>query len=275
MVRALERDLWRGLSAIVSILVVLDHWFGLANAGWGDYCDAPFQSLLFWIIGSGQLAGRAAVGGRRRFQSLLFWIIGSGKAEHWTPFLSSYVSILVVLDHWFGLKSASTQPGQPRCFNPCCFGSLVRARVSCCRHPRVLRVSILVVLDHWFGLVQLPDAMAGIVVSILVVLDHWFGQEDPELYKATVIEFQSLLFWIIGSGVPVAPPPTMVVMVSILVVLDHWFGLTCQYFTDIGIHWFQSLLFWIIGSGQNRLRRSAPACNVSILVVLDHWFGLF
>ena len=40
-----------------------------------------FQSLLFWIIGSGYF-DRSTVGDLfLRFQSLLFWIIGSGKIE--------------------------------------------------------------------------------------------------------------------------------------------------------------------------------------------------
>ncbi len=61
----------------VSILVVLDDWFGLSSRNdWAAYCW--FQSLLFWMIGSGQ--------GKERK--------GEGKED---------VSILVVLDDWFGL----------------------------------------------------------------------------------------------------------------------------------------------------------------------------
>ena len=61
-----------------------------------------FQSLLFWIIGSG-LAKAAERCGLELFQSLLFWIIGSGCAE------------------------SGAQDAVIASFNPCCFGSLVRA----------------------------------------------------------------------------------------------------------------------------------------------------
>ena len=66
---------------MVSILVVLDHWFGRANAVW-------------WIE-------------RYWFQSLLFWIIGSGVAFRFMNRGDTDVSILVVLDHWFGRKAIS------------------------------------------------------------------------------------------------------------------------------------------------------------------------
>ena len=59
-------------------------------------------------------------------------------------------------------------------FNPCCFGSLVRAQgleLGICYCP----VSILVVLDHWFGLERGCRLDLKSLVSILVVLDHWFG----------------------------------------------------------------------------------------------------
>ncbi len=62
-----------------------------------------------------------------KFQSLLFWMIGSGQRAFERSGMSSLVSILVVLDDWFGL------PSVPR---------TILAR----------QVSILVVLDDWFGL---------------------------------------------------------------------------------------------------------------------------
>ena len=88
---------------VVSILVVLDHWFGPYG---GDLLCHPafaFQSLLFWIIGSGRRLV-VMLCSICQFQSLLFWIIGSGFQE--------------------GNQKMSVRD----CFNPCCFGSLVRAR---------------------------------------------------------------------------------------------------------------------------------------------------
>ena len=60
-------------------------------------------------------------------------------------------------------------------FNPCCFGSLVRAYVRLGRERPTDLVSILVVLDHWFGLLAYRLSRGHVSVSILVVLDHWFG----------------------------------------------------------------------------------------------------
>ena len=140
-----------GLLRRVSILVVLDHWFGPANVacpkrlfafqsllfwiigsglaidGKSSVAVAEFQSLLFWIIGSG-LPQEADNHAQPRFQSLLFWIIGSG----WNPSnrvtLHELVSILVVLDHWFGPEKLQLTTNLTTVsFNPCCFGSLVRA----------------------------------------------------------------------------------------------------------------------------------------------------
>ena len=108
-----------------------------------------FQSLLFWIICSGQpgiLAGQHAVA----FQSLLFWIICSGSSSSTNDCMP-----------WVG-------------FNPCCFGSSVRADLR--PHGDLeFRVSILVVLDHLFGHNYTPRPEAEDHVSILVVLDHLFG----------------------------------------------------------------------------------------------------
>ena len=182
-------------------------------------------------------------------------------------------------------------------------------------------VSILVVLDHWFGRSCFGLwARRHSEVSILVVLDHWFGRRPIEPSYTRAVGFQSLLFWIIGSGLQIAwlkgtadigfnpccfgslvradhqrrhrdlwrcfnpccfgslvraatkliAPSSFVSFnpccfgslvrafyadsarsietVSILVVLDHWFGHPSR------IHWHVDLV-------------------VSILVVLDHWFG--
>ena len=88
-------------------------------------------------------------------------------------------------------------------FNPCCFGSLVRAGKWTCNLFRNSAVSILVVLDHWFGH---GDGISFLDnsywVSILVVLDHWFGRWNAIYGAAYQRLFQSLLFWIIGSGLP-------------------------------------------------------------------------
>ena len=61
----------------VSILVVLDDWFGLREGDAADRMLNTFQSLLFWMIGSGTTPSRPLVR-LVRFQSLLFWMIGSG-----------------------------------------------------------------------------------------------------------------------------------------------------------------------------------------------------
>ena len=64
------------------------------------------------------------------FQSLLFWMIGSGLLGEYRQGFTWDVSILVVLDDWFG---------------PAVFPSQVFD---------VVGVSILVVLDDWFGLIE-------------------------------------------------------------------------------------------------------------------------
>ncbi len=82
---------------LVSILVVLDDWFGLKRGPTMPTDPAEFQSLLFWMIGSGY-----------------------GAIETTRP--DYRVSILVVLDDWFGHDLPTIlgllNPG----FNPCCFG---------------------------------------------------------------------------------------------------------------------------------------------------------
>ena len=62
------------------------------------------------------------------------------------------------------------------------------------------------------------------VVSILVVLDDWFGLLSC-LAQNPMEWFQSLLFWMIGSGLPLPLSLGLALQrVSILVVLDDWFG---------------------------------------------------
>ena len=79
-------------------------------------------------------------------------MIGSGKSEFLHSCQQYWVSILVVLDDWFGQHlGQGTRPKDV--------------------------VSILVVLDDWFGRpVQVGPGQVGPVVSILVVLDDWFGR---------------------------------------------------------------------------------------------------
>jgi hypothetical protein len=62
-------------------------------------------------------------------------------------------------------------------------------------------------------------------------------------------KFQSLLFWMIGSG-PLCVLTVLfsINVVSILVVLDDWFG-DFDIGNQSGHSRFQSLLFWMIGSG--------------------------
>ena len=160
----------------VSILVVLDHWFGRWNAIYGAAYQRLFQSLLFWIIGSGLPTRAGATTATRRFNPCCF---GS-----------------LVRASWLAELQWAADVG----FNPCCFGSLVRARPSI----------------------------------------------GPLFYHRT---FQSLLFWIIGSGSKAQVHSLASHVVSILVVLDHWFGLVLAVVVTLVYFVFQSLLFWIIGSG--------------------------
>ncbi len=60
-----------------------------------------FQSLLFWMIGSGDAINLGYWPGLV-FQSLLFWMIGSGSRRVSAGRGRKRVSILVVLDDWFG-----------------------------------------------------------------------------------------------------------------------------------------------------------------------------
>jgi len=232
-----------------------------------------FQSLLFWIIGSGsRVLTMAAPPIRVSILVVLdHWFGRKTKntlklvarvsilvvLDHWfgpkvnfVQILSRVVvSILVVLDHWFGPSIKSAPCLISSGFNPCCFGSLVRALASIST-LRSAKVSILVVLDHWFGPHLYMPIDCNTHVSILVVLDHWFGQSKPPKIVGIIIMFQSLLFWIIGSG------------------------LFIRQISRSKEHGFQSLLFWIIGSGPlPPMRRRTLRPYVSILVVLDHWFG--
>ena len=104
-------------------------------------------------------------------------MIGSGRLGVAGVWGRIGVSILVVLDDWFGLEPCSTR-----------------------RKPSDW-VSILVVLDDWFGQLLPTPNVDPRNVSILVVLDDWFGQRFGEIFNAA-IGFQSLLFWMIGSGLP-------------------------------------------------------------------------
>ena len=133
------------------------------------------------------------------FQSLLFWIIGSGVAYNSTFPFEELVSILVVLDHWFGrreencsvvwsemfqsllfwiigsgLPEIATDPFA-KSFNPCCFGSLVRARLSLKIQELLNRFQSLLFWIIGSGYMLLSFARKHLNVSILVVLDHWFG----------------------------------------------------------------------------------------------------
>ena len=133
----------------VSILVVLDHWFG------------PFAQMAFEMTGNrfnpccfGSLVRAERSIANMAIEKVSILVV----LDHWfgppdtldPAFVAKQVSILVVLDHWFGPYSTSTLVPSPHRFNPCCFGSLVRALE---RQRVALRplVSILVVLDHWFG----------------------------------------------------------------------------------------------------------------------------
>ena len=206
--------------------------------------------MLFWIIGS----GIASLSSSRRtfaFQSLLFWIIGSGTIvaclwiwlflvsilvvlDHWFGLFNRaftrrdrHVSILVVLDHWFGPVVVTLPELVATSFNPCCFGSLVRAFPQSCQVP----FKLMGFNPCCFGsLVRATILLAFRVhsrrVSILVVLDHWFGLCTEAFGWLSTLWFQSLLFWIIGSGERMDPRGSKLAE-------------------------FQSLLFWIIGSGYN------------------------
>ncbi len=77
-------------------------------------------------------------------------MIGSGLGCSLSGNESDGVSILVVLDDWFGPSSNPLNAGRPK-------------------------VSILVVLDDWFGLRHASQRVSYAGVSILVVLDDWFG----------------------------------------------------------------------------------------------------
>ena len=77
-------------------------------------------------------------------------MIGSGHYYQNAPLLIASVSILVVLDDWFGA-------------------------VALYELDPFTVVSILVVLDDWFGDLQPAQTSTPCQVSILVVLDDWFG----------------------------------------------------------------------------------------------------
>ncbi len=82
---------------------------------------------------------------------MLFWMIGSGACLAFDSSRPILVSILVVLDDWFGLSPAPLH------------------------WVVIVPVSILVVLDDWFG-PSTRDLLSFLrEVSILVVLDDWFG----------------------------------------------------------------------------------------------------
>ena len=94
------------------------------------------------------------------------------KPEIWhkpKPESTTNVSILVVLDDWFG---------QP-----------IRDQLM-----REARVSILVVLDDWFGRPQECCRDGILRVSILVVLDDWFGPRVLFDELAEVIRFNPCCF---------------------------------------------------------------------------------
>ena len=80
-------------------------------------------------------------------------------------------------------------------------------------------------------------------------MDHWFGPENGLAICFGTVQFQSLLFWIIGSGTSKGDLASGEIEVSILVVLDHWFGPSNPRHVKRSPYGFQSLLFWIIGSG--------------------------
>ena len=119
------------------------------DAALASILQSWFQSLLFWIIGSGMAKGNEAPD-KTRFNPCCFGSLVRACHEIQSRYRKS-VSILVVLDHWFGLSFRRSVNATTLCFNPCCFGSLVRAQY--------FRVPFKI-----------------------------------------LVRFQSLLFWIIGSG---------------------------------------------------------------------------
>ncbi len=98
------------------------------------------------------------------------------------------------------------------------------------------------------------------------------GLEGSEGFVGISV-FQSLLFWMIGSGGKTRVVLAASTKVSILVVLDDWFG-GLEKTDQVSLWWFQSLLFWMIGSGLQAVRQASVTAEVSILVVLDDWFGV-
>jgi len=123
----------------------------------------------------------------------------------WTWFLeygfsANNVSILVLMDHLFGHRSAS-------------------------RKSRFYPVSILVLMDHLFGpCIQKSQQVLCRIVSILVLMDHLFGQPlnfRPILQNK---KFQSLFWWITFLDFCRRFWYCNGTDVSILVLMDHLFG---------------------------------------------------
>ncbi len=81
-----------------------------------------FQSLLFWMIGSGSVDLLAPIG----FHAVSILVVLDDwfgvDAFGWHRESGTEVSILVVLDDWFGVPRVDGLGFSTTGFNPCCFG---------------------------------------------------------------------------------------------------------------------------------------------------------
>ena len=179
-----------------------------------------FQSLFFWMMptghyilplrsfdiqcfnpcSSGWCLPANGLSTRRTesflFQSLFFWMMPTGSGQDGPGWLRLDVSILVLLDDAYRLRTAIYTSEPTPSFNPCSSGWCLPAGAA-----------------HGAG-------SAIEEVSILVLLDDAYRQVSDRFNYSILSWFQSLFFWMMPTGktwLAVSPDN---IAVSILVLLD-------------------------------------------------------
>ena len=162
----------------VSILVIVEYWFGGSMAIPTELLTPWFQSLLSWNTD----LGNAHIGVYQNlnllFQSLLSWNTDLG-SEKPVPL-----------------------PWKEKCFNPCYRGILIWGQHSASPKDSLVLFQSLLSWNTDLGCKRDWSTTVRYIVSILVIVEYWFGEGITNGSHYQHVKFQSLLSWNtdLGSG---------------------------------------------------------------------------
>ena len=179
------------------------------------------------------------------FQSLLLWI------SHQSFHFVSFVTLLCL------------------CFNPCCYGLVIRAFItSATVHPRIQFQSLLLWISHQSLSVR-PQSPKMNAVSILVVMDQ--SSELNQLFYIIICRygFNPCCYGLVIRARLHLLYPHQYLIVSILVVMDQSSELSFLFLMCVGVD-VSILVVMDQSSEHGKYKVSTLTTNVvSILVVMD------